>query len=129
MFVLCRCRPAMAADRGLINELYNLCVKTIIAASLQKTIMKIYISLLLISFSFIVQGQAITRPKPMAEWKPLYYLDSVLIEPEFYFEPNKIADVQVVSDYYDSTRQIHGKVFLTSKEPKTYRFLGIAAIT
>lgn len=90
--------------------------------------MKIYISVMLISFSFIAQGQEI-KQEPIAKWRPLYYLDSVIIEPGFYFDPNKIADMNVVGNYYDSSRQIHGKVFLTSKAPKSYKFLTITDIT
>lgn len=86
--------------------------------------MKRLIFLLWLSFSLAANGQQVSRP--LSEWKPLYYLDSVNIgATQFYFDFDKIKDINIVGDYYDSAKQVHGKVFLKSKTPGNYSFITI----
>jgi hypothetical protein len=91
--------------------------------------MKIFIILISICFSIVGYGQQ-QKTKPISQWQPIYFIDSVKIDlPQLFFDPNKIADINVVSNYYDSAKQIHGKMFITSKDPKDFNFLSVADIT
>ena len=91
--------------------------------------MKIFIFLLSFFVSFIVQGQQSARLKPIAEWQPLFFLDSVNTgTTPLYFDANKIAGINIVQNYFDSAKQIHGKIFITSKDPKSYHFMTIPEI-
>jgi hypothetical protein len=92
--------------------------------------MKTFIILSLLSFSFAGFAQKIAPAKPITEWEPMVYLDSVNVElSHLYFDVKKIGNIQVVSDYYDSARQIHGKIFIQSKDPTDFHFLPIGSIT
>jgi hypothetical protein len=84
----------------------------------------LFLFLLFVSLTGFAQQNSET--KQIAEWSPLFYLDSVNIGSQFQFDPNKIADLQIVNNYYDSVRHIHGKIFMKSKNPGSYKFLGIA---
>ncbi len=80
-----------------------------------------------ISFSAIGQ-QPKNIAKNVKEIKPLCYLDSSLIEIEnLYFDPNKIADVYMPKNTLDTLRP-QGRIFIKSKEPKSFNFLTIADI-
>ena len=92
--------------------------------------MKILIFLISISFSLVAFGQQNSNPRPFKEWQPLCYLDSVNIElAQTHFDPAKIESMNVVKSHIDSTRQIYGKIYITSKDPKDYNFLTIADIS
>src|SRR5688500_15547949 len=87
--------------------------------------------ILLISFfsSLVGYGQEPSHSKPGTNWRPLVYLDSILLTGNSVFDPNKIASLNVVKNYYDSTKLIHGKIFITSNDPKSFNFLTISDIT
>ena len=92
--------------------------------------MKPIILFITLFVSLVAFGQHNTVSKPFKEWQPLYYIDSVHVDfPKYHFELNKLKSMQVISSYIDSTRQIHGKVFMTSKNPKDYKFLTLRDIT
>src|SRR5665213_3613665 len=91
--------------------------------------MKTCVALLLFLFSFSAYGQEVIQHKPIAEWPPLFYLDSVNVEmSKLLFDANKLSAIKVTNNYYDSSMQIHGKVYMTSKDPKSYNFLTISQI-
>ena len=91
--------------------------------------MKIFVILLLLSFSFIGNGQQHPKSDPVAEGRPLYFLDSAKIElSQWHFDLNKLSSVNVVKNYYDSAKLRRGAIFMTSKDPKSYNFLPIAGI-
>lgn len=91
--------------------------------------MKTCVALLLFLFSLSANGQEDITPKPVSEWPPLFYLDSVNVEmSKLLFDANKLSAIKVTNNYYDSSMQIHGKVFMTSKDPKNYNFLTISQI-
>lgn len=80
--------------------------------------------------TLIAFGQRNPKSIPFKEWQPLYYIDSVNVDfPKYHFELNKLKSMQVVNSYIDSTKQIHGKIFMTSKNPKDYKFLTMQDIT
>ncbi len=85
--------------------------------------------LLSLSISLAGFGQHPVPTPPVGEWSPLLYLDSVQIGSQFQYDPDKIASVDVVKDYYDSARHIHGKIFIRSKVPGSFRFLSVADLT
>ena len=88
--------------------------------------MKIFIILISFSLSFVGYGQQSSHSKTVTDWRQLVFLDSVLLTVNSIFDPNKIASIYVVKDYYDSTKQIQGKIFITSKDPKSFNFLTIS---
>jgi len=86
--------------------------------------MKTLIILFWLSVSLVTYGQQ--KTKPAAEWQPIYFLDSTIVElSQLHFDPDKLAEIKVDGNYYDSAKQIHGKVFITSKQPNSYNFLTI----
>ena len=90
---------------------------------------KTTIILIAISFSLQAFGQQNSIQRPFNNWPTVVYLDSVKIElAQTHFDPAKIKSMNVVNDYIDSTRQIHGKIFIASKNPKDYIFLTITDI-
>jgi len=91
--------------------------------------MKLSIFLFLLSFSTIGHGQQTSKSSPISDVLPLYFLDSVSIElSKWHFDPNKLSNVNVVKNYYDSTKRLRGAIFMTSKDPGTYNFLSITDI-
>jgi hypothetical protein len=92
--------------------------------------MRTFLLFIILSLSLVSFGQQNSNPKPFKEWQPLYYLDSVNVEfSELHFDPEKIESMNVVKSYIDSIGQNHGKIFITSKDPKDYNFLTISDIT
>ena len=90
--------------------------------------MKTFIILISFSISLVAYGQQSSHSKKVTDWRQLVFLDSVLLTANSVFDPNKIASVNVVKDYYDSAKQIHGKIFITSKDPKNFNFLTISEL-
>jgi hypothetical protein len=89
--------------------------------------MKYLLTLFAITYSFNLVAQNI--PKSAAKWLPLFYLDSVNSgSQQLLFDANKVAEVNIVSDYYDSANEIHGKVFMRSKAGSSFNFLSIPDI-
>lgn len=75
----------------------------------------------LTSLTFASYGQVtkatITNPKK----EVLFFLNSVRIgKNQLYFDPNKIANIDVVKD---TTKQYDGRIYIKSKKPKDYNFL------
>jgi hypothetical protein len=92
--------------------------------------MRTIIFLISVSVSLVAFGQQNSKTKPFKEWLPLCYLDSVNIEfTQAHFDMYKLADIHIEGNYTDSARQIHGKIFMTSKVPKDYHFLTISDIS
>ena len=105
-----------------------LCILNSVRILIKKAIMKIFTVLLLLSFSFLGYGQH-PKPDPTTEGRLLYFLDSAKIElSQWHFDLNKLSSVNVVKNYYDSTKRRRGAIFMTSKDPKSYNFLPIAGV-
>jgi len=89
--------------------------------------MKPLILLSILLSSLLGYGQKNTYIK---EWQPIFFLDSKKIQfDQVHFDPNKIASMNVESNYIDSTNKVHGKVSITSKDPNNFNFLTISDIT
>jgi hypothetical protein len=92
--------------------------------------MKTLIFIVFISLSPVAFGQQNSIRKPFKEWQPLCYLDSVSIDlSQTHFDHARIKSMNVVKNYIDSTRQIYGKIFISSKNPRGYDFLTISDIS
>lgn len=90
--------------------------------------MKLLFTLTIVVFSYCVDGQNI-KLKPVSVWQPVYFLDSVRVDiQQLHFDPEKIANINVISNYYDSTEHVHGEIFMTSKDKNAYNFLTIPDI-
>ena len=92
--------------------------------------MKLFIIFIGLFLSIVGFGQQNAKTKPITEWQPIAFLDSVKINWEqLHFDPDKIADINVEALYYDSANQLHGKILITSKDRKNYKFGTIPDIT
>jgi hypothetical protein len=91
--------------------------------------MKIFVVLLLFAFSSIGYGQEHAKSDPASEELPFYFLDSAKIElSQWHFDLNKLSSMKIVKNYYDSAKRLRGAIFMTSKDPKSYKFLSIKDI-
>jgi Tfp pilus assembly protein PilZ len=85
-------------------------------------------------FFAVVTNYAQQSPKtkkPLSEWRAIYYVDSLeMPKGNSLFlgvDPNKIADIRV-EKYVDSTKHIHGKIFITSKNPHRFYMLSMSDV-
>jgi hypothetical protein len=88
----------------------------------------------IVFFFAVVTNYAQQSPKtkkPFSEWRAIYYLDSLeMPEGDNWYlgiDVGKIADMKV-EKYIDSTRRIHGKVFITSKNLHKFYMLPMSDI-
>src|ERR1035437_5219782 len=84
--------------------------------------MKIFIILISICFSIVGYGQQ-QKTKPISQWQPIYFIDSVKIDlPQLFFDPNKIADINVVSNNIIPQKKFNAKISINPKNQKLLIF-------
>jgi hypothetical protein len=88
-----------------------------------------HLLLVTVFFFAVVTNYAQQSPKtkkPLSEWRAIYYLDSLEMPEDdnwsLGIDVNKIADMKA-EKYVDSTKQIYGKIFITSKNPHRFYML------
>lgn len=89
--------------------------------------MKRYIFLFLLSVTSFAYGQSMPahHSRPVA-----IFIDSVRVSSTYmqYIQPDSIKDVFVTKDFVDKANNVYGALYITTKNPKAYNFIGLDAI-
>lgn len=91
------------------------------------TIMKSIAMIFLTFLTIASYGQVTKTINSNSKKEPSFFLDSIRIDKNQLFDPNKIAEINVVKDK-DTTNQNYGKIYMKSKNPKDYNFLTLTDI-
>jgi hypothetical protein len=58
--------------------------------------------------------------------KPAYFIDSVKVGPYLAnFSPQKIESIYVSKEFVDTTNNLSGAIYITTKKPNNFNFLGV----
>jgi len=93
--------------------------------------MKYYLFLFSLVVSSFAYGQSTLIYQPLAQKsKPAYFIDSVRVAsaPLNYLKPDDIKDVYVSKDFIDKDNHVYGAIYITTKTPNVYRFIGLNEI-
>lgn len=86
------------------------------------------ITLLLTILTLTSYGQVEKRTNSNSKNLPEYFIDSVRIgKNQLFFDPNKIAEINVVKEN-DTTAHNYGKIYIKSKNPKSFNFISLPDI-
>ena len=89
--------------------------------------MKFYIFLFLLSITSFSYGQSV----PIHPHREVaYFVDSVRVSATFmeYIKPDSIIDVVVSKDFVDKENNVFGAIYIATKTPKAYKFIGLEEI-
>ncbi len=89
--------------------------------------MKLLLMLAFLAPACICYAQSEDEKKMNDQWEPLVYIDSLrLTFGQFqllYFSPDKISNIDLVNNYYDSNSHVHGKIVIRTKNPRELKLL------
>lgn len=89
--------------------------------------MKPYIFLFLLFVTSIAYGQSTSVNQHR---KAAYFIDSIRVSSASMGSilPENIKDVNVSKDFVDKENNVYGAIYITTKNPNTYNFIGLDAI-
>ena len=89
--------------------------------------MRKLIFLFLLSITSFSYGQSIPIPKHS---EAAYFIDSVRVSPTFmeYIKPDNINTIFISKDFVDKENNVYGAIYITTKTPKAYNFIGLEEI-
>ncbi|MEX6686809.1 hypothetical protein QTN47_04845 [Danxiaibacter flavus] len=94
--------------------------------------MKILLMLAFLAPAISCCAQPEDEKRSRDQWEPLVYIDSLKLSygqfQSLYFSPDKISNIDLVNNYYDSGSHVHGKIVIRTKNPKELKLLTLEDI-